>query len=67
MQYLKLKMFKTNPMTHKSVLKSLKTPTLEYLKEPSNVDDFAIMVLVLATCCVAFVLGFVYGLLLGDF
>ena len=60
-----LKMFKTNLMTHKSVMKSLKTPLLAYLKEPSNVDDLAIVVFVLSTCFVAFILGFLYGIFFG--
>ena len=60
-----LKMFKTNLMTHKSVMKSLKTPLLAYLKEPSNVDDLAIVVFVSCTVAVSFVLGFVYGIFFG--
>jgi len=62
---VKLQLFKTNLMTHKIVLKNMKTPFFEHLKKPSNLDDMAIVFFSLSTCFVSFVLGYIYGLFWG--
>ena len=55
----------TNIKTHFSQVRQLKTPLIDFLMEPSNVDYPRILVFVSAVGAVSFCAGIVYQLTFG--
>ena len=59
---IQLTLLKTNLMTHKTSIYKFGNALLTYLKDPSQIDYFAVLAFVCMTSIIAFVSGMVYGL-----
>jgi hypothetical protein len=62
---IQYQLLKTNIKTHFSQVRQLKTPLIDFLMEPSNVDYPRILVFVSAVGAVSFCAGIVYQLTFG--
>jgi hypothetical protein len=62
---IQYQLLKTNIKTHFSQVRQLKTPLIDFLMEPSNVDYPRILVFVPTVGAVSFCAGIVYQLTFG--
>jgi hypothetical protein len=62
---IQYQLLKTNIKIHFSQVRQLKTPVIDFLMEPSNVDYPRILVFVSAVGAVSFCAGIVYQLTFG--